>query len=391
MEVLHAQVISENLNTAHLIKVEAELDLDSRTTCVTWYNLSSSEPTTSFATCTIVYEDPTAWAQEWARMTHLIQGRVEELTRLAQLGIANSINRNMAYTLFKNVVDYADKYRGMHTVVMSDLEAVADVILDPETHGNWHSAPHYIDSVCHIGGLVLNGSDASNTRDYFYVTPGWGSFRMAHRLEPQAKYRSYVRMFPTTEANMYTGDVYILQENRIVGMMGDMKFRRVPRLLMGRFFSPVDAVEKAGPARKTALEPQESENMPHEMDLKLERRFESPPLKGSTSNVLNHPSNTKYHNHETTTPVAYPNDAESAETVQNSVVTQALKLISRESGQELKSLTDEALFVELGIDSLMSLVLSEKFRNELKLEVNSTMFFQCENIGQFKEWLEDYC
>ncbi|KAI9649717.1 hypothetical protein NHQ30_002298 [Ciborinia camelliae] len=120
MDVLHAQVISDSLNTSHLIKIEAELDIVSRRTFVRWYSLSSSEPTKSFATCTVEYEDPTSWAQEWAHMTHLIQDRVDELTRLAHMVVANSINRNMAYTLFKNVVDYADKYRGMHSVIMPE-------------------------------------------------------------------------------------------------------------------------------------------------------------------------------------------------------------------------------------------------------------------------------
>jgi len=39
---------------------------------------------------------------------------------------------------------------------------------------------------------------------------------------------------------MYAGDVYILQDGVVVGMVGQMLFRRVPRLLMDKFFSPPD-------------------------------------------------------------------------------------------------------------------------------------------------------
>ena len=36
---------------------------------------------------------------------------------------------------------------------------------------------------------------------------------------------------------MYSGDIYVMQEGEIIGMMCQMKFRQVPRLLMHRFFS----------------------------------------------------------------------------------------------------------------------------------------------------------
>lgn len=44
----------------------------------------------------------------------------------------------------------------------------------------------------------------------------------------------------------------------------------------------------------------------------------------------------------------------------------------------------------MGIDSLMSLVLSEKFKTELQLEVKSSLFLECPNIGALKEWLNEY-
>jgi asperthecin polyketide synthase len=54
-------------------------------------------------------------------------------------------------------------------------------------------------------------------------------------------------------------------------------------------------------------------------------------------------------------------------------------------------LTDDTSFVELGVDSLMSLVLSEKFRSDLQLEVKSSLFIECPSIGDLKGWLEEYC
>ncbi|RMZ86347.1 hypothetical protein DV736_g6426, partial [Chaetothyriales sp. CBS 134916] len=379
IEVLHAQVISDNPNKPHLIQVEASLDLDIQSTFIQWYSMSGATPKEAFASCTIRYEDPKAWQREWNRINHFVTGRVSDLERLATAGEATQLNRKMAYVLFGNVVDYAEEYRGMRSVVLSGFEAVADVSLAPDAHGTWHSAPHFIDSVFHVGGLVLNGGDAVDTRDYFYVTPGWSSYRLLNRLRPAESYRSYVCMAPAAEANMYAGDVYLLQDGVVIGMMGEMKFRRVPRLLMNHFFSPADAgasvkkdhesgVHKSATTARCATSAAGSPApIPHLEQLKQE---EQPAV--STENVPSEP---------TTQDAAQ----------KNPFIADCLELIARETGLEKSQLTDEASFVELGVDSLMSLVLSEKFCRELQLDVKSSLFLECTNIRALKEWLEGCC
>jgi asperthecin polyketide synthase len=73
------------------------------------------------------------------------------------------------------------------------------------------------------------------------------------------------------------------------------------------------------------------------------------------------------------------------------VVGQCLQLMARETGLDIGDLTADASFVQLGIDSLMSLVLSEKFRAELGIEVKSSLFLECPTIGDMTSWLEQYC
>lgn len=176
-----------------------------------------------------------------------MQGRIDALSAAAIGGAASRLSRNTAYALFRNVVDYAPRYRGMETVVLSGHEAFADVTLAPGGHGTWHTPPHWIDGVSHLAGLVMNGSDASDTKDYFYVTPGCDTFRLLRALSPAARYRGYVRMFALpSEPGMYAGDLYILDRGsgEIVGEVGQLRFRQVARLLMDKFFSPP---EGAGP------------------------------------------------------------------------------------------------------------------------------------------------
>lgn len=383
LEVLHAQIAQKDTSSAQLLQVEAKIDLAAQATTIRWFNVSGEgvRAEESYASAIVRYEDPASWQSEWDRVAHLVNGRIQALSEMAARGTANKLSKNMTYNLFKNVVDYTDKYRGMQTVVLDQLEAYADITLVPERHGVWHTPPHWIDSVFHIGGLVMNGSDASNTKDFFYVTPGWDSCRLAKTLEPGASYRSYVKMFPTEEANMYAGDVYVLQNDVVVGMMGQMKFRRVPRLLMDKFFSAPAAPKKGTGAAKA---PRPAVPVPAPVAAAPK---EAPAPKPAHVPVQQPEPETSAP--EAPKPAAAPAAAPVAD--DNSVITNSLKLIARETGLDIDELTDEASFIELGVDSLMSLVLSEKFRSELQLEVKSSLFLECPNIGELKAWLEEYC
>ncbi|KAI1098430.1 putative polyketide synthase [Jackrogersella minutella] len=386
-EVLHAQVAKKSKGTTQqLIAVEANLDLATKSMSLAWYNVSSSTQTRTaehFATATVFFEDASRWMKEWERMSHLVSSRIAVLESMAVTGAANRLSHNMAYELFRNVVDYAPAYRGMDSVVLHEYEAVADVTLSSEVHGTWHTPPFWIDSVSHIGGLVMNGSDASNTRDYFYVTPGCESFRIAQPLEAGAHYKSYVRMTPTDEPHMRAGDVYIFKDGVIIGQVGQIKFRRVPRMLMDQFFSPPKDNDSEGshaptPARAAlpvanvpaAPAPKEAAPAP--------KTVQPEPVKAAPKPVAKQPE-TK----------AEP--APQAEVVAESgIIEDCLQLIAKETGLDRSDLTDEKAFVELGVDSLMSLVLAEKYRQELAIEIKSSLFLECPTIGELKGWLEQY-
>jgi asperthecin polyketide synthase len=385
MEVLHAQVAQSDKSCAQLLMLEANIDLAAQAMIVHWYNVSvdGTRSENSFASATVLFEDPAAWQSEWERVEHFVKGRIEALSRMAVDGTANKLSKNMTYNLFKNVVDYTDKYRGMQSVVLDEHEAFADISLVPETHGTWHTPPHWIDSVFHLAGFIMNGSDASNTKDFFYVTPGWDSSRLAKPLKPDAPYRSYVRMFPSKEPNMYAGDVYLLQNDVVVGMMGQIKFRRVPRLLMSQFFSPPDVKKSNGgsnPQHVTPTHPAVS-TTPKTVTVNSEEIVQKLNTKAQTVHASAQSQKT-------------PEIAVASKPVvtqENSVIADCLRLIARETGLDPDELTDDASFVELGVDSLMSLVLSEKFRTEMQLEIKSSLFLEYSRIGELKGWLEQYC
>lgn len=385
LEVLKGLVVRKDPSTPQRIRVSATMgDINSGVVELKWYNVQTNDTVEGpFASATLLYGDAREWLTSWVPLAHLIQTRIHDLERMADEGLATRFSHKMAYQLFaNNLVDYAPKYRGMKSVVLHEFEAFADVVLTTNPTGTWTVPPFYIDSVAHLAGFIMNVSDAVDTKANFCVTPGWNSMRFARPLVAGGRYRSYTKMIPTEEdPSIYLGDVYILQEDTIVGMVGGIKFRRYPRILLNRFFSAPDAAESVptslGPVEPTLLSTS-SISAPavlvnHSTNKAAPVATNPPPAtKAPASSVLAKP--------EATTDAGNP----------DSTTAKAIALIAHEGALQLSDLADEASFASLGVDSLMSLVIAEKFREELGITVSGSLFLEYPTVGDLRAWLEEY-
>ncbi len=95
-----------------------------------------------------------------------------------------------------------------------------------------------------------------------------------------------------------------------------------------------------------------------------------------------------------TTPAPTPApkaEATEATSVDNSsIASQALVLIAAEAALDLADLEDDVMFSNLGVDSLMSLVIAEKFRQQLGVVVSGSLFLEYPTIGDLRAWLIEY-
>ena len=371
MCVLQGLIAQQSSKTPQLIQVDGLQDLSNGQTKIYWYSTTAGirnpEP---FASAIVVFGAPKDWLCEWQRLEHLVGDRIQAMDHLAATGAASKLSRKMAYHLFGNLVDYADKYQGMQSVILHDLEAVADIKLATDVGGTWLIPPHFIDSVCHLAGMILNGSEAANVREYFYVTPGWGSMRFTVEMQPDDQFRSYVKM-RSTSPGYFKGDVYILKGSEIIGMVGDFTFRRFPRSLLSSFFSDAPAqVERSTIAKVPTNE------------------------LNTASELLEEPKVHSIAERSKALEYREPNPSVAVEVLtptSTSLIDSSLELIARECGCEVQDLRPESEFLSLGVDSLMSLVLSERFRTELNIEVKSTIFLESQTVHEFKEWLSQQC
>lgn len=151
-------IARKDTSSAQLIRITAHTDdINSHVAALTWQTVNDDGSLSeAFATANILYESSTRWLSSWEPLTHLVHSRIADLDLLALQGKANRFSRNMAYALFaSNLVDYADKYRGMQSVVMHGLEAYANVELTSAESGRWTLPPYFIDSVAHLAGFVV--------------------------------------------------------------------------------------------------------------------------------------------------------------------------------------------------------------------------------------------
>ncbi|KAH6658474.1 hypothetical protein BKA67DRAFT_656663 [Truncatella angustata] len=389
--VVKGLVAKKKHDTTQFLRVSIKTtDINTNHAELQWHNVQDNgmpedEP---FATADLYYEDAEEWLSSWSPIGHLVQSRVDTLKRMASDGTANQLSHKMAYALFKhNLVDYAEKYRGMQSVTMHELEAFADVTLKSEGTGTWTMPPHFIDSVAHLAGCIMNTSDAIDQKANFCVTPGWRSMRFARPLVAGGKYRSYVKMIPTAEdPSIYLGDLYVMQDDSIMGMVGGMKFRRYPRILLNKFFSaPEDHSATLAKVPKQLQNPEPA----HAQGPKKSAPLTSNPVvvapKTSSSEKM------APHMAEIVLPTV-PDIATEQDTSDedDNTISKAMALIAREAGILVSDLQDDAMFSDLGLDSLLSLVVAEKFREELGITASGGLFLEYPLVGDLKTWLKEY-
>ena len=92
-----------------------------------------------------------------------------------------------------------------------------------------------------------------------------------------------------------------------------------------------------------------------------------------------------------TRPLATQNQAQSVaapKPTETSVFTAALSIIADETGIALRDLTENSVFADLGVDSLLSLTISGRIREETCIDVESSIFVDCPTVADLRKRLE---
>ncbi|KAK3327031.1 hypothetical protein B0T19DRAFT_441057 [Cercophora scortea] len=74
----------------------------------------------------------------------------------------------------------------------------------------------------------------------------------------------------------------------------------------------------------------------------------------------------------------------------NTTAAKTMAMVAAEAGIEPSELHHDAAFSNLGVVSLMSLVIAERFREQLGIAVNGSLFLEFPTVGDLRSWLVEY-
>lgn len=406
----------------HPIIINAEASLERGAVHIKWFNPANEK---WYCHATAYYEDASAWLAGWARNTRLVMSRIDALTGMANKGTANKLTTDLAYTLFGKLVDYSSMYRTMQWVILNEDEAVAEVVFPTDSRGDWAVPPHYIDGVVSLSGFILNGGTYFDNINNFFITPSWKSMRFAKPLVPGGRYLTYVRMVPEPASSdslgSYAGDVYILQGGEIVGVVEAILFRQWPRVMLNRFFRSASATANSAACGPHATKKEKgrrpapwatssSTSFLQEKAMatavaatkSAARRAAAitPPRSGPITKVSCSPERMTQLECNLLTPSASPppngwmhekTDSDSgdgrqdAEVGREDAASRAIDILAEELAVDTGLLTDECEIADIGLDSLMSLVISQKLRENLGIEIRDAFYLEVSTIGDLKK------
>ncbi|CZR60185.1 related to polyketide synthase [Phialocephala subalpina] len=357
MEILGSIIVPvPRVATPQLFRISATANLDSGRIDISFGTYESkTDKTSPKAHCHVEYGNEKAWLHQWSKSAWLVQKRIADLERGVNNGTVDKMTKKMAYQLFSSLVVYGAQYQGMQEVLVDaeELEATATLKLCQDTNvGDFFASPLWIDNLAQLSGFVMNSIGIVDPRIAVYISHGWGSMQVVGPLDPRKPYRVHVKMQPLDKSIM-AGDVTVFQGETVIGVLGDVKFQRVPRGLLDTMLSG------------------------------------GTPGKAAHVKTITAPAVTKVETKKAPAPKAAPKSTPKRAPVRDSPMTKILELMAEEIGVPTAEMTDDSVFEEMGVDSLLSLTILSKIREALGMDLSPSTFQECETVGDLRRSLGD--
>ncbi|KAL2002415.1 hypothetical protein VTN02DRAFT_6839 [Thermoascus thermophilus] len=337
-----------------LLCASASADWSSKVVSIAFYSKDAQGRKTAHATCQARITADQRWLQDWSRSSYLVSSRVASLHKCVDEGEAHKMKRGIVYKLFASLVDYDSKYQGMQEVVLdsSELEATAKVSFQAEDEGFYFN-PCWIDSLGHIAGFIMNGNDNVQSKSQVFINHGWDAMRCATKFTKGKTYQSYNKM-QLANGTIYVGDTYILEEGKIVAIFEGVRFQGVPRHVLDYLLPSKPGAAKSVARSNTVVttaDPPAQEKPAPAVDSVASSNVK-PPRSSASSNV-----------------------------------SKVMAIISEEAGIELAELGPSLAFADYGIDSLLSLTISGRLREELGLSLPSSFYVDYPTVQDLTKFL----
>ena len=365
------------------------------------------------ATCEIRFQGQEA-LKELQQRAKSVRARINALRNGTDSGSTYIFNQAMIYKMVATLANFDPKYRALREIVLDSTNMDASSVADfggIKAEGKFHTNPAYIDALSQSAGFVMNCNDGADLDVEVFVNHGWQSFQLFEELSTAKKYQTHVAMVERN-GKAWGGDLLILDGDRVVGafkgiVVGHSALQRpdqktnmhlqlqgVPRRLL-HFILASESNEVSGnknSVSKTSTKPRASTPASSQRAVALQsdkiENGKSPP-KTNRDGVKSRPTSEVTPSSAPSSTVPIPKQAKSPPEQEGKAQKKALLIVSEESGLAIEELTDDTVLADSGIDSLLSLMITSRFRDELDVELDSSAFSELEKIKDLKSFFSN--
>lgn len=348
MNMLESIVVSET-SDSQIVTIEAKCDWKAKKA-----DISVSSGKKVNATATVVFVDRQAEKKAVQKDLKSSASHIALVKDAAADGEAERFTTSMAYRMVASLAHYDPTHKGVKECTLNSetMEACALVATKAQHRlaGSFGMHPCVFDNILQIATFVLNANENSRFDQEVYVVRGWDSAFLDETLDDSKQYETYVKM-DTRDKEVATGDIAVLCGGNVIGRVKGVRVQRVPRRLMDVMFRPKGQAAAPAAAPKPAAS------------------------SSSTPAVTVTPS--------APAPAAAPASAPASGSQD---LQKALSIVAEESGHSLEEFKDDDQLADLGIDSLLNLVIVSRFREELDIDLHPTFFMEITSIGALKQY-----
>lgn len=273
------------------------------------------------------------------------------------------------YKLMSSLASFHPDYKLLDSVILDEEanEATCIVRCDGcQDLGNYMAHPAYIDAFMQLSSFSMNAKDDTHLDEHVFTNHGWGSLQIYKELQKGVSYEIYTKMTQTKDHAH--GDVIVLDGDEVVAFFGDLSLRKVPRKALK---AVLEAASQRATRRAGQTDPH-TNSMPRAVAV-------------DTNSPSNLPSSDSKAQSLHDSAIGTPVEENSAY-----IFEKSLKIIAEESGIAVDELTDDTAFADAGVDSLCSLVIGSRLREELNLDLDPdfSLFDSVATVGDLRTWFK---
>ena len=275
-------------------------------------------------------------------------------------------NRSMIYKMVAAVAEFDCNYRAIDDIILDSdaLEACGNVRYNCSDEGSFHTHPAILDALSQIGGFVMNANDSADLDKEVYVNHGWKSFQMFEPISAGKSYQTHVKMESRPD-NLWEGDIMVFEAGRVVACFKGITLQGVAKRTL-HFILSREAPSKPEIEFKATGSPAPVlDSAPNEIP---SNTVTQPPI-----TIQNNESKNLVSKDEMISIPRDPTPLDLQESKSSRKIQQALEIIAEESGIAMSDIQDESNFIDMGIDSLLVLILVDRFKEDLQLDIPTSI------------------